>query len=297
MTDAGGRSEDGGAGVLDYLKEAFLYRWNLLFFAGAAVAAIISPTPDVLLPLVGAGELLYLAGLTAVPKFRAAIDAKVHARSRPAEVTAAPATPSIQHLLAGLRPEARHRFQNLRDRCLEMRRIARGVSGEAARVPSEVDRVRTPALDRLLWVFLRLLSSQQGLQRFLDTTDEAAIEARLRELRGKEEGARERGDERILRSLVDSIATTELRLDNYRKAASNAEFVAVELDRIEGKIQALTEMSVSHQDPDYISSQVDSVAESMQYTERAIRDLQHITGLGDDLETAPAIIDAPLETA
>ena len=32
-----------------------------------------------LLPLVAAGELTYLAGLVSIPRFRAAIDAKVHA--------------------------------------------------------------------------------------------------------------------------------------------------------------------------------------------------------------------------
>jgi DNA-binding FrmR family transcriptional regulator len=68
----------------------------------------------------------------------------------------------------------------------------------------------------------------------------------------------------------------------------------IELDRIEGKIQALTEMSVSNQDPDYISSQVDSVADSMAQTEEAIRDLQYITGLSDDMESAPEILETNL---
>ncbi len=259
------------------------------------MAAAISGSPDVLLPLVGAGELAYLASLTAVPRFRAAIDAKMHAKnnaSADGEAATTTAGPDITTMLRGLQAEARHRFQNLRERCLEMRHIARGVSGKA-----HVDGAdpRSPALDRLLWVFLRLLYSQQGLERFLASTDARAIETRLTELQAKKEDAAARGDERILRSVVDNIATTEMRLENYRKAESNAEFVAVELDRIEGKIQALTEMSVSHQDPDFISSQVDSVAESMQYTEKAIRDLQHITGLADDLEDAPAIMDSDLD--
>src|SRR5690606_20890088 len=97
-----------------------------------------------------------------------------------------------------------------------------------------------------------------------------------------------------LRSVLDSIQTEELRLENYRKAASNAEFVTVELDRIESKISALTEMAVSHQDPDYISSQVDAVAEGMTHTESAIRELNHITGLSDEMEGAPPILETDL---
>ncbi|HMF60682.1 MAG TPA: hypothetical protein VK595_09935, partial [Vicinamibacterales bacterium] len=50
-----------GAGMQDYLKEAFLFRWNLLFFLGGAAAAAIAPLSAALLPLVAAGELVYLA--------------------------------------------------------------------------------------------------------------------------------------------------------------------------------------------------------------------------------------------
>jgi hypothetical protein len=286
------------AGVLSYLKEAFLFRWNLLFFLGGAAAAAISPYPDVLLPMLAAGEMLYLAGLTSIPRFRGAIDAKAHAertgaanQQGPQQV--APAV-SLSQLLKGLDPKARQRFEQLRSRCLEMQRLAHGVRGQAGD-SGKGDEIRAPALDRLLWSFLRLLYSQQALARFLTATDEKEMQRRLDELKARQAKARERNDERIVRSLSDSIVTSELRLENYTKAVSNAEFVAVELDRIEGKIQALTEMSVSHQDSEYISSQVDSVAASMTHTEDAIRELNNITGLNDQLSEAPAILNANLE--
>src|SRR5512132_2185940 len=82
-----------GADTPTYLKEAFLFRWNLLFFLGGTAAAALTPLAPVLLPLVGAGELAYLAGLISVPRFRAAIDAKMHAARQglPRDVPAAPA--------------------------------------------------------------------------------------------------------------------------------------------------------------------------------------------------------------
>ena len=61
----------------DYLREAFLFRWNLLFFAGGIAAAALTPLAPVLLPLVAAAEITYLTGLVSVRRFRAAIDAKV----------------------------------------------------------------------------------------------------------------------------------------------------------------------------------------------------------------------------
>src|SRR4029079_10583696 len=69
-----------GATTSEYLKEAFFFRWNLLFFLGGTAAVALTPLAPVLLPLVGAGELAYLAGLISMPRFRAAIDAKPHAQ-------------------------------------------------------------------------------------------------------------------------------------------------------------------------------------------------------------------------
>jgi hypothetical protein len=88
------------------------------------------------------------------------------------------------------------------------------------------------------------------------------------------------------------VAAQELRLDNYKKAGQNAEFVHIELDRIEAKIQALAESSVNRQDPNALSSQIEGVAESVQSTESAIRELQQITGLVDQMHEPPAILDA-----
>jgi hypothetical protein len=283
------------AGMAAYLKEAFLFRWNLLLFVGAAAAAAMTPLPDVLLPLVAVGELTYLTGLVSIPRFRAAIDAKVHAAGRAAGTPAAQPPPlPLVAMLGGLPVEARMRFERLHARCLEMRGIAAGVRGAAGDQAGAGEDMRTPGLDRLLWLFLRLLFSKNALDRFLNTMNETELSAKLAELRKNHETAKNTGDDRIVRSLQDSVAMAELRLDNYGRAKKNADFVSVELDRIEAKIQALAEMAVNRQDPDFLTSQVDSAAESMRQTEKAVSELQHLTGLADQLEEPPAILEADL---
>ncbi len=284
-----------GATTSEYLKEAFFFRWNLLFFVGGTAAAALTPLAPVLLPLVGAGELAYLAGLISVPRFRAAIDAKAHAR-RQGTPTAAPSVPapSLSMMLNSLPSESRARFERLHERCLEMRGIAAGVRGTAGSQTGSAEDIRTPGLDRLLWLFLRLLLSKAALDRFLKTMDGQEISNRLEELRKNLAAAQAGGDDRVVRSLQDSIAMGELRLDNFGRAKKNAEFVSVELDRIEGKIQALAEMAVNRQDPDFLSSQVDSAAESMRQTEKAVSELQHLTGLGEQLEEPPPILESDL---
>ena len=281
------------ARLKDYLKEAFLFRWNLLFFLGGVAGAAIAPLAGVTLPLVCAGELTYLAALTSLPRFRAAIAAKVHAAqaAAPAPATAAP---SLVVMLAGLPGDLRKRFELLHGRCVEMRQLAVGVRGGAGRDPGSAEEIRTPGLDRLLWLFLRLLMSKNALDQFIKTMSREDINGRVEQLRKDLTAAQQANDERIVRSLQDSIAMAELRLDNYERAVKNAQFVTIELDRMESKIQALAEMAVNRQDPNLISSQVDSAAESMRQTEKAVSELQHLTGLADELQDPPAILDADL---
>ena len=287
-----------GARLPDYLREAFLFRWNLLFFLGGAAAAALTPMAPVLLPLVAAGELTYLAGLVSMPRFRSAIDARKHAETTagPGDRGASVPKVALVTMLQGLPPEGRARFERLHARCLEMRGIAAGVRGATGDQTGGVEDIRTPGLDRLLWLFLRLLLSKTALDKFLQTMNDKEITARLAELRTSLAAAQGASDDRVVRSLQDSIAMAELRLDNYGRAKKNAEFVTLELDRIEGKIQALAEMAVNRQDPDFLSSQVDSAADSMRQTEKAVSELQHLTGLADQLEEPPAILDADLRT-
>jgi hypothetical protein len=282
------------AGLGRYLAEAFLFRWNLLLFLGGMAGASLTPLSDVLIPLLGAVELAYLAGLTSIPKFRAAIDAKVYGELKGPLPTATIPAPTLAGMLTGLLPDARNRFERLHARCREMRGIAAGVRGATGEQSASSDSMATPGLDRLLWLFLRLLVSKTALDRFLRTMNEQEMTTRLEGLRKSLEAAQKATDERVTKSLQDSVAMGELRLDNFQRAKKNAEFVSLELDRIEGKIQALAEMSVNRQDPDFLSGQADAAAESMRQTEKAVSELQHLTGLGEQLEEPPPILESDL---
>src|SRR5436190_4533804 len=276
-----------GGGIGYYLWRAFTSRWNLLAVFGGALAAMLTPWPDVLLPLVGAGELIYLGGLVSLPRYREAIDAQVADKAR-AQIRAQ--APTLNQLLLVLNTDAQQRFNALRRRCLDMRSIAR------TNRPDTVDGTTdawTPALDRLLYGFLRLLGQQNGLLRFLGLTTSQELTKRRDDLKKRLADAKGSGDDRMIRSLEESTAIAEQRLDNYQKAVKNADFAALELDRVEAKIQALIELAANRQDPDFRSSQVDAAAASMDRTEATLNQLQQITGgVTDALDEVPAILDA-----
>ncbi len=297
------------AGMFRYIKEAFTFRWNLLIFGGATAAAALSGHFDVVMPLVAAAEVTYLAGLASLPRFQGAIDAKSRAEERGntgvgAATSAARGTDEsskarLLDVMRSLSDDRRNRFLRLRARCAEMQRIANAVRGDTHDASGASQQLRAPALDRLLWVFLRLLLSQQAVARFIQTANEGEIDKQLIDLRNRET-ARTAAvpndpDDRILRSLRDSIATVEMRKENLRNAKNNSEFIVAELDRIENKIAALSELAVNA-DPDALSAQVDAVADGITQTESTIRELQNITGMSADQST-PAILAADVEIA
>ncbi|MEZ4588177.1 MAG: hypothetical protein R2909_17505 [Gemmatimonadales bacterium] len=280
------------AGLRKYLAKAFKVPWNLLAFFGGLAAAALSPWPDAVIPIVLAGEMAYLGGLVSIERFRAAVDAEEHARTREDGSSSQLPTSALDEMLANLPNDARMRFHRLRLRCLEMQKLAAGARGKSPTAADAGDDLRRGSLDRLLWVFLRLLVSQDSLRRFLRSTTEPELAERVGTLEGQLASAKTASDERLVASLTDSVALANLRLDNYRKADKNAQFVMVELDRIESKIQTITEMMVNRQDPDLLASQVDAAADSMRSTESAIAELQQITGMADQLTEPPPILDA-----
>src|SRR5207247_8825587 len=122
----------------------------------------------------------------------------------------------------------------------------------------------------------------------------AELSKRLEDLKKELDAAQKTGDDRMIRSIQESVDIAQQRLENYGKALKNADFAALELDRVEAKIQALIEMAAANrQDPDLLSSQVDAAAASMNHTEATLNQLQQITGVSDDLDQVPAILDEP----
>ena len=290
-------ASDDSPGMLTYVKHAFLYHWNMLFFVGGLVASALSPAPGAFIPILTGLEIAYLTGLSSIPRFRTAIDAKVAAAKRRQALGGRgdeDTQQSLERLLGTLPPNALRRFLALRNRCFEMRSIASGVRAHVGSTEDSSDNIRTPALDRLLFLFLKLLVTQNGLSRFLESTSEKELAGRVEDVKIRLASAEKDKDDRVANSLKDSLADAELRLENYRKSTKDAEFVAVELDRIETKIQALIEMGVSRQDPEYLSTQVSAAAESMQHTEDAVNQLQHLSGLADQLDEPPAILEADI---
>lgn len=255
--------------LLKYAKAAFLWRWNLLVFGAGVAIAFLSGQPDVVLPLITAAELAYLGLLSGHPRFRKAVDARSVTRQ-----TTVDQAHLLKEIKSVLRADAWARFEDLRDRCLALDELGRQFRGPHSAQDSFVTDLQTGSLERLLWIFLKLLYSLDALDRFLRTTDGEELQQYITLAEKELQKATNQGrHEKLLASIRDKLETLRQRLANYERALEHREFLAVEIDRIEQKVNAISEMAINSRDPADITAQVDGIAEGISATEEAIRSL------------------------
>jgi chemotaxis protein histidine kinase CheA len=283
-------------GLTKYLKKAFTYHWNMLLFGGGmAVAAVDAyfggSAWQVVAPLVLAGEVAYLGFLGTHPKFQSYVEAQEAKEER--ETKTEDSQASLRRMLAALPAKTVQRFEALRGRCVELRQIASAIRDpQRVEEPPPLDEMQVSGLDRLLWIYLRLLFTQHSLDRFLRQTSEQQMQQDVDNLDRRIKGMGATDDpqkQRMRKSLEDNLETSRARLANYRKARDNGDLVKLEIERLENKIQSLSELAINRQEPDFISAQVDQVAASMVQTERTMNDLQFATGIPIE-EAVPRIV-------
>lgn len=268
-----------------YLNAAFTYHWNLLYVGAGAAVAFLSGRPDVVLPLVAAGEMLYLATLTTNDRFRAAIDAQDAKARRQADTAGTQA--SYDRIRSQLPPTLLARFDQLRAHCQKLTELAGSMRGPETTGP---DRSAVESLERLLWGHLRMIWNAAKLSEFLDHTDDAALRKRVTELEKRLAGIPQDAGATPLRTAVeDNLRTTRERLGNIAEARQKLDVVAAEIERLETKIAALAEGAVARRDISDIAQRVDEVAEGMRRTDETMRQLQLPPEL-EDFEAPPALL-------
>ncbi len=276
-----------------YIRKAFTNHWNLLGLVGGFGFSFLSGSPEIGLPLVVAAEVAWLGIVGTHPRFQQYVDVAENeiVRSKDAAAT----DERMRKMFSALPRGLQNRFSELLKQCHELRAISQGY--HAANNASEegtVAELRMNGLDKLLWLYLKLLYTEYSLNRFFETTGTEQIQRDLKQVqeRLKREQERPSGTQRdrIIATLQDNLQTCEQRLANFEQARDSYELVRAEQQRLETRIRSLAEMSISQGDPGTISSQVDTVAGSVAETEKTLEDLKFVTGLSSLDETVPEII-------
>ena len=203
-------------------------------------------------------------------KFQKYIDAQAAKATREQSISQQSLN-AYDNIINSLELPSLNRYERLRQRCLQLRQINAAIKNPTGSVAS-LEQMQRADLDRLLWVFLKLLYTEHNIDCFLANSPEDELARKIKQL----ERATAKGP-RAKQSIDENLQICRQRLENYQKARENLDIVRLEIDRLENKISSLGEIAISsQQESEDVSSHVDQVASSILQTEQTINDL-HIT--------------------
>ncbi len=281
-------SKESPEGLTASLKRAFTWHWHLLGLGAGATVAVLSGAPLLVLPFLAAAELGYLGFLGLNPRFQNVLKGQ---KKSPPPLPVDPRQ-RFQQLMAFLNPADAERFETLRHRCMELVNLRRNMAAKEG--VSGADDLRGESLDRMLWLFLKLLHQRTGLEKFLGATQRESIEAELNSAEQQLATARERDksaglpESRLATSIRDRVSTIRERLDNHHKAAESLELVTAEIDKTEQQITHLCEVGMTMSDSAGLSVQIDTISQSLQSSEKIFSEAS-FSQIYDD-EPAPPLL-------
>ena len=167
-----------------------------------------------------------------------------------------------------------------------MRRLAKTV--HAGNAPD--DDLRASALNRLLFFYLRLLVARRSLEQFLAQSNRAELQLQQRSLTARLAETEKAGDQRMVTSLQDTLKDLETRIANVDKGDKDAQFVDLELTRIEGKVNALAETAITRQDPGELSAQVTAFTDTLRMSQDVASQMISMQDLELATAEAPPIL-------
>lgn len=281
-------------GLWDYLKAAFNARpigmfvppnWIGLGFFGL-LGFVVNPG----FWLLGAGlELGYLYALTNNARFRKIVDAQMNHQ------TLQQMQNQTYKLIAPLELEDRRRYENLANRC-------RSILEQQTRTnaPREAVTAQREGLERLLWIYLKLLITRQSIRRIVDQDEKEGegvrdLEQRVANLQKLLQEQNIAED--LKKSLTSQVDILKQRLEARAAARQKFSFMEAELIRIQEQVELIREQSALSANPEAVSQRIDQVTATLGGTNQFIKDQQAIYGQVEDIlvESPPISLNAAVE--
>lgn len=283
-------------GLAAALKRAFTWHWHLLGLGTGLAAVVVGGlSVPVWLPFLLAAEVGYLGFLGLNPRFQNVLKG-LHKLPPPLPVDP---RQRFQQLMDFLSAADVQHFDTLRRRCAELVDLRRSMATKDG--ASGVEDFRGESLDRMLWLFLKLLHQRSGLQKFLGATKREQIESELHAAEQQLASAQERDktaglpDSRLTISVRDRVTTIKERLDNHHQAEDGLELVTAEIDKTEQQITRLCETGMTTSDSAGLSVQIDAISQSLQSSEKIFSQNSY-SQIYDDEAPPPLLSSTPPPT-
>ena len=281
---------------INYTKEALFNTWNLVFLIAVAAAAAalgvieFLPTwlPQLILLVGGGAELTYLGVMPRTERFQRYVRAEKRAERHQA--------PSQREIFSQLRNQSQRRYAKLRKLKDQIQTNYQKLSYASQGIlSSHVDKI-----DGLLDSYLDLLHQRERYRDFMDSATENRILESIESL--KKDMADD--PDRVQAVKQRRLKVLERRLARFRKAHENLEIIGAQLSTIEDVVRYIHEQSWTLQNPEEVTTQLDTLLQEVEETQISIREIEDVfaapsdyldEGLGEDIEALDAELDAATE--
>ncbi len=234
------------------------------------------------------GAAAYALGwiyLPDMPFFRRSVDGK---RNAAEQAVVARELAEFQQkrdaLHASLPTHLRTRYNELAEVCRQIE----GASAEDALSSAGTTDPRLGRLDELMWTYLRLLSLEDSLERFLETERREDLPGSIREAEaeigdlGRElEALKQRGatvslqdtKERLLQSRLEALDVLRKRQSRVEDTQANLRLVHSEQERLENQIKLIRADAVASKNTTSISARIDATVENLNQTNKWLAEI------------------------
>lgn len=233
--------------------------------------------------LIGAGlELGYLYSLVSSRRFQNFVDG-LHLSQQKQDWKS-----KFDRLIRQLEPDDLARYGALENRC-------RGILQQQS--PSEAKTAlaaQAEGLQRLLWIFLKLLLTRNGINRVLreaaggnqrDKTIEERIGALETKLQDRKIGAD------LRKSLLGQVDILKQRLQKQEEARDKLAFLESELARIQEQAELIREQAVLSTNPNLVSERIDQISQTLGGTTEWIKEQQQLYGSAEEMAEPPPLLE------
>ena len=266
----------------DYIRSAFNARPMGMFIPPNWIGLGLFGLLGILNPgfwIIGAGcELAYLGWLGTHPRFQNLVtgDRLLDEQRRWQS--------KVYQLIRQLPPEDQDRYRTLESRCKSI------LEQQAQLSLSPGLAEQGEGLGRLVWIYLRLLLTREGIRKIIressgSADDAAQMKERIEKLQQQLQQPSITDD--LRKSLTAQIEILQQRQDKKKEAVEKLAFLDAELTRIQEQVELLREQAVLSTDPEIVSQRIDQVTTTLGGTNQWIRDQQKIYGAMEDLLSDP----------
>jgi hypothetical protein len=202
-------------------------------------------------------------------------------------------------LLDQLSSSSQRKYHTLAAVCKDIE-VASVENSMAPENPADDPRLRK--LDELMWSYLRMLTIQESLEKFLETERRDDVpgllrdaEAEVRDLTAEFDALKARGanvaaldsKERLLGSRLERLEVLRKRLQRIEQTKANLAIVVSEQERLEAQIKLIRADAVASKNAEALTARIDSTVEHLNETNKWLSEMDEFKDLVGDIPPSP----------